>query len=221
MEKLFNYVYLTINRINGKGYIGSHGSKKKEDNYIGSGSYFKSAIKKYGKQNFIKIKLKDFDKILEARKAEEHYIKLFDTLSPNGYNMSITGGQGKWGGKLSEGYKHKISISMMGKHKGKIPWNKGMKMDEEFCKNTLRGINEKRTPNRRGKKYKPMTDEHKAAISKSNIGKTKHRKPMTDEHKAAISKSNIGKTKHRKPMTDEHKAAISKAKLLKNNKYIL
>jgi hypothetical protein len=147
MEKQYNYVYITINIINGKCYVGSHGSNRENDKYIGSGLYFLKALNKYKRENFISFKLKYFDNILEARKSEEHYIQLFDTLVPNGYNMSITGGQGVWGGKLSQAYRDKISASMMGKHKGKIPWNKGIKMDEEFCKKTSSGIETKRKTN--------------------------------------------------------------------------
>lgn len=181
MAKKFNYVYVTINILNGRGYVGSHGTNNENDSYIGSGGYFKKAIKKYGKENFIQIKLKEYDSILEARKAEEHYIKLFDTLSPKGYNMSITGGQGSWGGKLSEEYKKKISASMKGKHKGKIQWNKDLKMDKEFSDKTKKGIKNKRsknpkyinrrTPGGSGKKGGTLTEEHKRKISESCMGR--------------------------------------------------
>lgn len=47
------YVYKTINKINGKMYIGSHYGKLNDD-YLGSGLLITRAIEKHGKQNFKK-----------------------------------------------------------------------------------------------------------------------------------------------------------------------
>ena len=45
------FIYKTTNLINGKIYIGQHIGKV-FDSYLGSGSYFLNAVKKYGKENF-------------------------------------------------------------------------------------------------------------------------------------------------------------------------
>jgi hypothetical protein len=45
-------IYKTTNTLNGKFYIGK--SKYDDPDYIGSGSILKKAIKKYGKENFVK-----------------------------------------------------------------------------------------------------------------------------------------------------------------------
>jgi hypothetical protein len=120
MEKKFNFVYITINKINGKCYIGSHGTDDKNDKYLGSGNLIECAIYKYGANKFVKVKLKDFDTILEARLNETYYINLFDTLSPNGYNISPTGGMEKGTfGKHSEESKEKIRIKKTGKNLSK------------------------------------------------------------------------------------------------------
>lgn len=48
----FGYIYCTTNLINGKIYVGQHkGCFSKT--YLGSGTIFKKALKKYGKENFI------------------------------------------------------------------------------------------------------------------------------------------------------------------------
>lgn len=46
----FGFIYVTVNNITGKRYLGLHHTWKKD--YIGSGNYMKAAIKKYGKENF-------------------------------------------------------------------------------------------------------------------------------------------------------------------------
>ena len=56
-------VYKVTNILNGKYYIGVHKSKDPCDSYMGSGKAIKEAIKKYGKENFVKeMLLLTFDK---------------------------------------------------------------------------------------------------------------------------------------------------------------
>lgn len=47
------YIYLTTNLINNKKYIGQHDGEE-NDSYLGSGTYFLRAVKKYGKEKFKK-----------------------------------------------------------------------------------------------------------------------------------------------------------------------
>lgn len=115
MENLYNYVYLTINKINGKCYVGSHASKYENDNYLGSGNLIKLAINKYGKSNFLKIKLKNYDTILEARLNECTYIEKFDSIAPTGYNISPVGGCNFKNGIASEETRKKLSKALKGK----------------------------------------------------------------------------------------------------------
>ena len=54
-------VYKITNTINNRYYIGVHKTTNPNDSYYGSGLVIKEAIKKYGKENFIKEILFTFE----------------------------------------------------------------------------------------------------------------------------------------------------------------
>ena len=92
---MFYTVYKTTNLINSKIYVGLHVTSNLEDDYLGSGSQLKSAIKKYGKENFKREYIKICNSPeemyeLEADIVNEDFVKRSDT-----YNMK-TGGTGSW-----------------------------------------------------------------------------------------------------------------------------
>jgi group I intron endonuclease len=94
--KKLNFVYITTNLINGKQYVGDHSCDDLEkDNYLGSGkTTLLPAIEKYGRENFKREILEFFPTKQEAFDAQEKYINEYNTLSPNGYNISPKGGHG-------------------------------------------------------------------------------------------------------------------------------
>jgi hypothetical protein len=96
LEKKYNYIYLTTNLINNKKYIGEHSTDdlncNKSANYIGSGRLLKVKITQYGKKTFKKEILEFFPKKIDAHIAQEKYIQKYNTLVPNGYNISPAGG---------------------------------------------------------------------------------------------------------------------------------
>jgi hypothetical protein len=114
MEKKFHFVYLTTNLVNGKQYVGDHSSDCVDDDYIGSGRpYFKSAVHLHGKKNFERKILEFFETKELAFNAQSKYIIEYQTLYPNGYNLSPTGGC------MKNGMHSKESIEKMRKkHKG-------------------------------------------------------------------------------------------------------
>ena len=124
------YIYMIKNKINGQLYIGQsirsnifyrwreHKTCKKNS----LGNYLYNSYIKYGIDNFeYKLLCICFDN--DCNKFEEEYIKKYNTLYPNGYNLKSGGNNHK----LSEETKQLIRE----KNIGKISHNKGKKISEE------------------------------------------------------------------------------------------
>ena len=102
----FHYVYITTNIVTGKQYVGDRTCycTPDKDSYLGSGRpLYKAVLKKYGPENFVKKILKICDSRKEAFDLQEKYIKKYNTLSPNGYNLSPKGGLNVKGALSNEG----------------------------------------------------------------------------------------------------------------------
>lgn len=85
-------VYRIVNKLNNKFYIGKHKTKILNDGYLGSGKLIRQAIKKYGKENFVKdlIHILDTEEQMNAREKE------LVILSDQSYNL-CPGGLGGFG----------------------------------------------------------------------------------------------------------------------------
>jgi hypothetical protein len=98
-------VYKTTNLKNGKYYIGTHGTKNPNDNYLGSGTYFLRSIKKYGSENFKKEILFEFNTQEEAWKKEYELTQIY---LKNPLCMNITsGGRGGFDYLNNKGWNNK------------------------------------------------------------------------------------------------------------------
>jgi hypothetical protein len=91
-----NIVYRTKNLVTGHEYTGKHETDLLEDGYLGSGKRLQHAIKKYGRENFAREVLHDFETTaemdaMEAALVTEDYCSREDT-----YNI-CPGGRGGWG----------------------------------------------------------------------------------------------------------------------------
>lgn len=85
-------VYMTINLVNNKKYIGID-SRNKPD-YLGSGKILKQAIKKYGKDNFHKIILEKCKNRKELLERERYWIKLYNAVENDDFYNLLRGGLG-------------------------------------------------------------------------------------------------------------------------------
>ncbi len=106
-------VYLVINRVNGKKYVGitiqsldarlnAHFSKAK---VTGDNRKFYNAIRKYGEENFYIEFLDSADSYTELKEKEKHYIKELDTYN-SGYNSTL-GGDGTLGASPNDEVREK------------------------------------------------------------------------------------------------------------------
>ena len=185
MTQKMHYVYVTTNLINGKQYVGDHTLNNKRDSYLGSGILIKHAIKKYGVNNFHKQILEYFDTKQEAFDAQEKYIKSFNTLVPNGYNVEPKGG---------------LYVGRKNPEFGEF--NKTRVYTEEHlkkCSQTLINLNISR-------KGKSLSEEHKKNISKGLQAATLSEACIKTRSEVMTA---INKTKKGKPLSEKHKQNIS------------
>lgn len=96
---MYYTVYKITNKINGKTYTGMHKTNDLNDGYMGSGKLIKSAIKKYGIENFTKEILHIFDNEQDMKNKEKEVV----IVSERTYNMN-EGGHGGFGYINAKGY---------------------------------------------------------------------------------------------------------------------
>jgi len=175
-----NYcVYMHVNKINGKKYVGITGQIPKTRWANGKGynrnRYFNNAINKYGWDNFEHIIIESKLSEIEAKEKEIYYIELFSSnKSGFGYNLT-NGGEGIVGFHHSEETKEKLrqkSLNMSPEQRISISEaHKGIKESEETKqKQSLahKGKHEKENNNMYGKHH---TEEVKQDISNKLKGK--------------------------------------------------
>ena len=141
------YIYLIVNKVNGKTYVGQRKSSKEwyEDKYMGSGKRLRLAKLKYGIENFEKFLIQHCYSKEETDEAEKFWIAEYRSRGKAEYNIADGGYSGGMKGKHHpEEVKRKISESKKGKgfsedhrrklseaHKGHVPWNVGKHHTEE------------------------------------------------------------------------------------------
>lgn len=217
-------IYKTTNLINGKFYVGQDSNNNPE--YYGSGTAFKLALKKYGKENFLKEVLEVCFTQDQLNEKEKYWIKETKAIEL-GYNLAEGGfgvsnmsdeikqkiSKSKKGKKLSEETRKKMSkASKRRRHteetKRKLSEiNKGKKLSPEHIKKmseSRKGVKLSEEHKRKiGDKFrgKPLSEQHRKRISEANKGKT-----LREETKKLIGEKGRGRK-----LTEGHKQLISKS----------
>ena len=95
-KKTYFYIYLTVNLITGKKYIGQRSChcEISKDTYLGSGEILKKAIKKYGKEHFSKEILEICYSKNELNQKEKQWIEFFDAVNSSDFYNITSGGTG-------------------------------------------------------------------------------------------------------------------------------
>ena len=82
------FIYIWTNKINGMQYIGKRWGEP-TSSYIGSGKYFKSAIKKYGLENFERKILDICETRSLLKEREKYWLDFYQAATNNNfYNIS-------------------------------------------------------------------------------------------------------------------------------------
>ena len=199
------YVYMIINKINLKKYIGcTRDYKKRWKRHISDSKNMHKnyalhkAIQKYGVENFIFEVIEECTSIEVMKDREKEFIKDFNTFHGDGYNMT-EGGDGVLSGAVSQETRDKLSKSLKGRiftdeHKKNIVI--GLKNSKYKRPSPSQETRDKLSKSLKGRIF---TDEHKKNIGEANKGRK-----MSDYTKEQLRKSNIGKK-----LSEETKAKLS------------
>lgn len=201
-------IYKITNNVNGKMYIGQtiKSIEKRFKNHCKKSScclYLKHAIQKYGKDNFNVLLINTQPNKELANLEEQRLIIEYNTIAPNGYNLTFGGG----GCIPSEETRKKMSFLKKGEKNN----NFGKHLSEQ----TKKKISEAHKGPKNHMYGKATPDETKKKISSANKGKTPHNKGKSpsQETRKKISESLKGDKNHnyRRVFSIEHREKISKS----------
>lgn len=157
---MYGYIYITINLINGKRYIGKNKSDNEKNNYLGSGKILKKSINKYGKENFKKEILIKCNTLEELNEYEKYFIKKYNAINRSDFYNIAEGGTG---GRTWQNYSEKEKEKSLKKYKGKNSKLYGIPRSEK----TKEKI-------RLGNLGKKRSEETRRRISESQKGEKHH-----------------------------------------------
>ena len=104
--EFYGYIYITVNKITGEKYIGQHklSPRNRIKRYLGSGTRFRNALKKYGRENFEQTIIEYCESPEQLNVRERFWIKQYDAQRDSHfYNIAEGGLAGNnWDGLTHE-----------------------------------------------------------------------------------------------------------------------
>ena len=223
------YIYRIYNCVNGKSYIGQtiDLEKRIKDHFNGYGSeLIYHAIQKHGAEA-LKWEILESDVEEEVLdKMEKLYIRFFDSMKPNGYNL-VPGGIGARGYKWTQEQRQKTSERLKGEknhqygkpgtftgrkhtnktrakigdsHRGKVV------SAETRQKLRLANLGKRQSPDTMEKKRQASTGRKHTPDTLAKMSKARKGKRHSPETLEKMSKARKGK-----PISSEHRAKIIEA----------
>lgn len=138
----FGFIYITTCTVNSKKYLGQRKYSRGWKGYLGSGVAFENAVKKYGKENFIREIICEAETAEELNRLEYEMSVKYDVVNSDEWYNLCYGGYSTNGFKFSEESKRIMSEKAKGRFAG--------------SKNPMYGVHRK------------LTEEHKKKISENH-----------------------------------------------------
>ena len=141
IKEYYGFIYITTCKVNGKKYIGQKKFNRDWEDYLGSGTILKRAIKLYGEDNFERViidKAKDKE---ELDLKEIFWINFFDAVNSKEYYNIHEGGCGgnTFEGKTEEEkeiFRQKMKILNQGRNNGMYGKHHSEESKKKMSKNS-------------------------------------------------------------------------------------
>ena len=205
-QKLEYIIYRTTCKVNNKIYVGQKDIRTKNFNtYLGSGTIFKRAVKKYGRENFYRETIEYCDSST-VDELETYWIAELSATNPKiGYNISLCGGNSMKGRHHTKNTRRKLSE----KSKGNKNW-----LGKHHTKESLKKMSDAKKGNKNGLGHK-VSDHSKRKIGESQKGNTSFK----GKHHTKESLKKMSDAKKGKSLSEEHIKHLSDS--LKGNQRTL
>lgn len=203
---MFGIIYITVNKVNGRKYIGQHKCKTDNDSYLGSGKALLSAIKKYGRDNFERHTLYKAETEEELDQKEVEFISAFmATEREQYYNINEGGSANRMCGKnnpmygkkgsLAPGYGRKKSDEEIKILKERMSGTSNPMFGRRYTEEEKRQIGDRQRGEKHWNYGRHWSEEAKKVMSEKHKGLPSSQKGIkrTDEQKRKISESKKGK----------------------------
>lgn len=135
----YGFIYITTCTVNGKKYLGQRKYSHGWESYLGSGVAFRKAVKKHGRNNFVREIICEADTAEELNRLELELTIEYDVVNSDAWYNVCYGGGATSGFKFSAETKQRMSEKAKGRYTGD--------------KNPMYGVHRK------------LTEEHKRKIS--------------------------------------------------------